>query len=176
MLAPILCFTAEEVWGNIRRKDDPASVHMASWPGVDDSARETALEERYERLHTVRSDVARVIEQERARGTIGNSLEAKIVLHCADKELFDFLSSFGRNLQALFIVSSVEAVNLGQQDPPAEAKASEMEGLFIGIGGAPGRKCSRCWKYSETVGESVHHPEMCGDCVEVLATYFGQEA
>jgi isoleucyl-tRNA synthetase len=97
-------------------------------------------------------------------------------LYCADEELFDFLGSFDRNLQMLFIVSSVEVVSLGQREPPASAKASVIEGLFIGIGGAPGRKCGRCWKYSETVGESVHHPEMCGDCVKVLVTYFGEEA
>ena len=176
MLAPILSFTAEEVWANIRREDEPASVHLASWPKVDGSARETALEARYERLQRVRSDVARVIEQEREQGHIGNSLEAKIVLYCEDKELFDFLSSFGRNLQTLFIVSSVEVVDLGKQSPPVEAKRSEMAGLFLGIGKAPGRKCSRCWKYSERVGESVRHPEMCGDCVKVLTTYFGEEA
>ncbi|MDP2894979.1 MAG: isoleucine--tRNA ligase [bacterium] len=176
MLAPILSFTAEEVWANIRRKNDPQSVHLASWPELDDSARDRDLDERYERLNRVRSEVAKVIERERAQGTIGNSLEAKLVLYCADEELLDFLSSFGRNLQMLFIVSSVEVVNLGQKEPPAEAKATEIEGLFIGIGEAPGRKCSRCWKYSETVGESVHHPEMCGDCVKVLVTYFGEEA
>lgn len=176
VLAPILAFTAEEVWAAIRRKDDPASVHMASWPQMDDTARDTALEERYERLHRVRSEVARVIEQERERGSIGNSLEAKIVLYCTNNELLDFLQSFGRNLQSLFIVSSVETVNLGQRQPPAKAKVSEMEGLFIEPGRAPGQKCNRCWKYSETVGQSVHHPEMCGDCVEVLTNYFGEES
>jgi len=173
MLAPILSFTAEEAWAKIRRKNDPQSVHLAPWPEVDELARDRRLEERWQRLQKVRSEVAKVIEGKRIRGEMGNSLEAEISLFTQDEEMLDFLRSFGGNLKSVFIVSSLEVIDAREVAIPEGAVQSAIDGLFIAIGEAPGKKCKRCWKYSPTVGQSLQHPEICEDCVAVLANFSG---
>jgi len=175
MLAPILSFTADEAWRNIKNVEDPPSVHLAPWPEVDETMRDKQLEQRWERLLKVRSEVAKVIEGKREQGRIGNSLEAKISLYSQDADTLGFLRSFGRNLTTIFIVSSVDVIDAGQEGLPEEAMPSEIEGLSIAIDKAPGQKCQRCWKYSETVGQSERHPSLCGDCVAVLANFFGEK-
>jgi isoleucyl-tRNA synthetase len=175
MLAPILSFTSEEVWGDIKKAEDPESVHLASWPQVDQRMRDEELERRWERLLHVRSEVAKVIERKREQGEVRNSLEAKITLYSRDADLLDFLRSFGGNLPTIFIVSCVEVIDAAREEIPEGATPSEIEGLSIAIGKAPGQKCERCWKYSETVGEFEQHATICGDCVNVLVSYFGRE-
>jgi len=175
MAAPILAFTAEEVWAKIRKKRDPLSVHLASWPELRESTRDRDLEERWERLQDIRSEIAKVIERKRELGEIRNSLEAKISLFTRDREMLDFLASFGENLKTVFIVSSVEVVDVEKEGPPEEAVPSSIGGLFIVAGEAPGQKCKRCWKYSPTVGQSGQYPEICEDCVAVLSEFFGEQ-
>lgn len=174
MLAPFLAFTAEEVWQQIKKDDDPPSVHLAPWPEQNEAMRDTNLEERWERLREVRSEVAKVIEGKREKGEMGNSLEAKISLFTRDREMLDFLRSFGGNLKTVFIVSSVEVIEPEGEGMPEGAAPSGIDGLYIGISPAPGQKCGRCWKYSPTVGRSEQHPGVCEECLGVLAGFFGQ--
>ncbi len=175
MAAPILAFTAEEVWRNIRRKDDPVSVHLAPWPQLDPAVRDKQLEERWDRLLKVRAEVAKVIEGKRERGEMGNSLEAKVSLFTRDKETLNFLRSFGRNLNTAFIVSAVEVIDSEESGVPEGAAPTGIDGLHIAVSRAPGEKCKRCWKYSTAVGESRRHPEVCEECLEVLASYFSEK-
>jgi isoleucyl-tRNA synthetase len=175
VLAPILAFTAEEVWQEIRKEDDPPSVHLAPWPEGDEAVRDAKLEERWKRLQEVRSELAKVIERKREQREIGNSLEAKISLFTGDREMLDFLRGFGGNLKTVFIVSSVEVIELENDRIPEGATESEIDGLYIGISPAPGEKCKRCWKYSSTVGQSQSYPDVCEECAGVLATYFKRE-
>jgi len=175
MLAPILAFTAEEVWGKIKRQEDPVSVHLAPWPEMDEAMRDRSLEERWERLRNVRSEVAKVIEGKRECGEIGNSLEARISLISKDQEMLDFLRSFGGNLKTVFIVSSVKVIDAEKESVPGGAIQSPIESLSVAIREAEGQKCKRCWKYSPTVGQSARHPEICEDCLGVLVNFFGEQ-
>jgi len=174
MLAPVLAFTSEELWAKIRRKGDPLSVHLAPWPELDEAIRDRDLEERWQRLQSVRSEIAKVIEGKRETGEMGNSLEARVSLFTRDEEMLDFLKGFGGNLKAVFIVSSVDVIDANRESVPEGAIPSAIEGLSIAVSQAEGQKCKRCWKYTPTVGQSSHHPEICGDCVAVLVNFFGE--
>ncbi len=175
MLAPLLPFTTEEIWSSIKKPGDPESVHLAPWPQMDQTIRDEPLEKRWNRIVAVRSEVARVIERKREQGELGNSLEAKITLYSRDADTLNFLRSFGRNLQTIFIVSCVDVVDASSEGIPEDAAPSEIEGLSLAVDRTPGRKCERCWKYSETVGEFERHPSLCADCMNVLVNFFGEE-
>ncbi|MBI4127005.1 MAG: class I tRNA ligase family protein, partial [Deltaproteobacteria bacterium] len=155
LMAPILSFTAHEVWGYLpKRKDAPDSIFLTDLPSANAKMMDETLGERWERLVTVRSSVTKVLEEARAAKTIGNPLEAKITIF-APKELTDFLKSFGTTLPDLFIGSGVEF----------GGEASELK---VSVQPADGKKCARCWKYATTVGTSTKHPEICARCVSVV--------
>jgi isoleucyl-tRNA synthetase len=158
LMAPVLSFTAEEIWGYIpRRGDEPESVHLAEFPRVDDAYMDEALAERWDRLLRVRDEVLRALEESRQRKVIGNALEAKVELK-AGAGLLPFLQGYAADLPTIFIVSAVELTPAGAGDPE----------LTVTVRRAPGRKCERCWVYRESVGQSLTHPTLCDPCVAVL--------
>ena len=103
----------------------------------------------------------KALELARNEKIIGKPLEAKVVLH-ADGELFDFLKSVEEALPEIFITSAVELA-----DGEGEVKG-DVAGLSVTVAKADGEKCERCWKYSETVGESAEHPTLCRHCAETM--------
>ena len=163
MMAPVLSFTAEEIWEYLPGKRE-ASVHLASFPHFAASLVDTALEVKYERLLAVRSEVAKVLEQARAEKTIGHSLDARVEL-AAEGDLGQLLISEARQLADLFIVSQVEVC----ASLPDGNSAESLPGLTIRVRKADGEKCSRCWNYATSVGESSSHPEICHRCHQALS-------
>ena len=163
MTAPVLSFTAEEIWGFLPGERE-ASVHLAEFPNFSNSMIDTALEEKYERLLAIRSDVAKVLELARAEKTIGHSLDARVELF-ADGDLGDLLKAEAEQLAGLFIVSQVDiCANL--EDSTAGENLPELK---IRVSKANGEKCSRCWNYATTVGESDKHSELCHRCIQAVA-------
>ena len=166
LIAPILPFTAEEIWKyapSFPSKEE--SVHMALFPEIKDEWRNREISERWENLLLVKKDVARALEIARKEGIIGSSLEARVTL-LAPKEIFDVLKGFSPILTSVFIVSQAE---LGEVDGLGVVIESEMiKGLKVGVGKAEGEKCERCWNYSVRVGEFKDHPRVCERCIEVL--------
>ena len=162
MMAPVLSFTAEEIWGFLPGKREP-SVHLATFPSFARSLVDPTLEARYEKLLALRSDVSKVLEQARAAKTIGHSLDARVELY-AEGELRDLLDSAATELASLFIVSQVSV-----SDQPIEGHAGEkLPGLRIRVTKAAGEKCSRCWNYATTIGADTDHPQICGRCAQAL--------
>jgi isoleucyl-tRNA synthetase len=163
MMAPVLSFTAEEIWGFLPGERE-VSVHLAEFPNFAASLIDVALEEKYEQLLTVRGDIAKVLEQARSEKTIGHSLDARVEL-AADGDLGLLLKSEADQLAQLLIVSQVEV-----SDSLPEGSAGEsLPGLRIRVRKADGEKCSRCWNYATTIGESDTHPEICHRCLQALA-------
>ena len=162
LMAPILAFTSEEVWGYLPGRAE-ASVHLADWPEPL-LAEDEGFAARYDRLFAVRSEVLRNLEALRAAKTIGNSLEAVVTLHAGDAALREFLAGFrAEELQAVFIVSEVRIVD----EPPAGGVAGlEMTRLTVLAEKSPHEKCPRCWRRAETVGAGS---EVCGRCRTVLS-------
>jgi isoleucyl-tRNA synthetase len=154
MLAPILVFTADEIWENLPNRTEP-SIHLALLPKADAESHD-ALAADWERLFAIRDDVLRALEEARVAKQIGSSLEARVTLSASGSAL-DLLKKHQNDLRYLFIVSQVE---LGNSDG--------SEGVSIAISVADGEKCERCWNYSTRVGESEIYPTVCERCVAAL--------
>jgi isoleucyl-tRNA synthetase len=175
LAAPILVFTAEEIWKYLpNAPGETESVHMSLFPEADTLAcgipKDAA--EKWERLAQVRSAVLVVLEQARAAKIIGGGLEAKVHLHAGPEAagLEKLLEEKQYVLPALFIVSQVV---IHPSAIPASVPAETLPGLAIKIERADGAKCVRCWNYSTHVGENSRYPTVCERCSEALAEIEG---
>ena len=152
LLAPILSFTAEEVYDNMPY-EDAESVHLTDFPAknlIDDAA----LEAKWDKLLEVRDDVNKALEESRNEKVIGKSLEAAVEIYSNDSEVVELLNSVD-NLHQLFIVSSVEVKeNDGVAYDLATVKVTKAEG----------QRCERCWNIVEEVNEEG----LCPRCASIL--------
>jgi len=156
IMAPILSYTTEEVWKYLPGEKE-GSVHLSDWPEVNKRFLNKELEERWEKLISIREKVLASLEETRREKSIGNSLGAEVEIYC-EKE-YQFLKRYEKDLPALFIVSGVRL----------EKKGAE---IAVKVGKAPGEKCSRCWNYSIEVGRSKEHPTLCPRCIRVIKKYY----
>jgi isoleucyl-tRNA synthetase len=151
-MAPILTFTAEEIW-QIQTGDAEQSVMLHTWQPLPAPADESALLEKWSKIRGYRAEVTRALEELRVEGKIGSSLQAEVLIH-ADGEKFDILASLGDDLRFVLICSKAGLVRSAEEKLLASA---------LGHG-----KCERCWHVREDVGASAEHPELCGRCVSNL--------
>lgn len=169
VLAPILCFTADEAWRELPAKQGrPDSVHLADFPSPRPEWRDEALLARWEKLLAVREEVQRAIEPLRAKESkvIGNSLDAAVDIAAHDGATLGFLRGAEGLLPRLFIVSQVGIAEGAGAD--SELAAAEGLRLSVAIRRADGGKCERCWTYSATVGTDEVHPTLCARCAGVV--------
>src|SRR5205814_3488810 len=140
LLAPILSFTADELWRYLPARDAD-SVHLSVFPARADleTLHNASLLERWTKLATLRERVVAQIEPLRKDKQIGSSLQAKVVLTAGDGDL-SFLESYADQLPMLFIVSEVE---LRASDGSSEPRSDTQ----VAIERATGVKCDRCWRY-----------------------------
>ena len=166
LMAPVLSFTADEVWGYMKDASKKESVFLTSFPQAEVSYIDEALEARWDKVIAVRSEVAKVLEALRRDKVIGHSLDAGVTFY-AGPELYDFLNGYRNDLPFILIVSSVAIEK--ESDAPAKAYTSEIvKGLKITAGPAKGAKCGRCWMYQESVGTVKEHPQLCSRCARNL--------
>ncbi|MDD4335085.1 MAG: class I tRNA ligase family protein, partial [Desulfotomaculaceae bacterium] len=167
LLAPVLTFTTEEIWRHMPGAEaGPVSVQLAGMPEVVEDYIDVELEEKWERLLAVRSEVTKALESARRDKAIGNSLEAAVELYL-DKGLRSFLEPLAGDLPVLFIVSGVTLA--ATADAPAGAKENDtVPGLLISVRPADGVKCERCWMYHEEVGADAEHKSLCPRCAAVM--------
>ncbi len=165
LLAPILVFTAEEIWQNLPEAETrEESVHLTRWPEVEERYIDEDLERRWEKLIKIRKAVNKAIELARQRDLIGSSLEAKVKIFIPDEDLREHFSS--KDLADVFIVSQVEVFseNLLEYD----YKDEEDMGTEVKIVRADGQKCERCWQYHPETGRDELYPNTCPRCASVL--------
>ena len=158
LLAPILCFTSQEIWSYIPKLDGMKDYVVFEQMPEAKAAADEAFEAKWDRIMAIRDDVKKVLEQARADKVIGSALEAGLTLYCS-KEVYDFLNAIPMDeLADLFIVSHVDLVE-------GEGGVKGLvEGLGVAAAHAAGNKCLRCWKYETTVGEDG----LCPRCAKVL--------
>ena len=162
LMAPVLSFTADEVWGYMKESANTKTVFLSPFPRADEKRLDAALEARWDKILAVRGEAAKVLEALRRDKKIGHSLDAAVTLYAAP-ELAGFLEGYKKDLAFIFIVSRVELAP--ESGAPADAYASDVvKGLKVTAGPAPGVKCGRCWMYSETVGTVKEHPGVCARC------------
>jgi isoleucyl-tRNA synthetase len=171
LMAPILPFTADELWRFLPPADAgardvearsssrrPASVHLEVFPKVDHLVN-TDLQERWARLMAVRNDVNAALEEQRKTKVIGNSLSAKVRL-TAQGSIGTLLERYRLQLPTLFIVSDV-ALDVGPADAADEVR--------VAVERAPGVKCERCWRYVPAVSTDPEWAGLCNRCEDALA-------
>jgi isoleucyl-tRNA synthetase len=159
LMAPILSFTAEEVWQYLPGGAEKAeSVHHTEFPDVQKEYLDDALNERWDRIWEIRTVVMKGLEDARKEKKIGLSLDAKVHLHLPQKE-YQFLQPYEKELKSIFIVSSVALF-------PAQGEGEK--GVRAEVLRAEGEKCERCWNYDVTVGKDRERPTACGRCIEAL--------
>jgi isoleucyl-tRNA synthetase len=165
--APVLTFTAEEIWKYLPKKtEDAESVHLELFP-LDSDLRAGLSAEKlsnWELLTKVRGEVLKALEIARNDKTINSGLEAKVLLH-AELQMKAKLKSYLALLPGLFIVSQVGFLNAG----PGNYRSEVVPSLEITVQKAEGTKCERCWNYSTHVGENLRYPTVCERCTEALA-------
>jgi isoleucyl-tRNA synthetase len=171
LLAPILVFTADEIWENLPRTGEDAelqSVHLALFrvtaaSGDLRAERDATLRARWAQLFEIRDVVLRNLEDARISKLIGSSLEAHVRLRAKTRRDYDLLESLRDELRYLFIVSQV-SLTFADEGDGARSGPVEVEVMK-----ADGTKCERCWNYSTRVGEFTRYPTVCERCVEALA-------
>jgi isoleucyl-tRNA synthetase len=159
LMAPILSFTAEEAWEVLHpapggRDGHAESVFFHTWNDVLPAQQgEKELRERWERLRAIRAAVTRKLEESRAAGAIGSSLQAEVVVG-ADAGDFQLLRSLGEDLKFVLITS--------------KAGVREASALEVAVEPSKAIKCDRCWHWREDVGADRRHASLCGRCVSNL--------
>jgi isoleucyl-tRNA synthetase len=177
LMAPVLSFTAEEVWGYLPdRERRPSSVFLSSIPQADEALIDNKLAEKWERLFRERGEVLKALEEARSKGIIGHSLDAAVTLSpgngASSSLLSELIQSDKDRAQDVLIVShaAVATNTNARAESDVSSYASELLGGTLTISKAPGGKCERCWKYDETVGKNPDHPDVCSRCAAVLGS------
>ncbi len=164
MLAPILAFTSEEIWGYMPHTadEDARSVLLNEIPQPDNSYADAAFEEKWDRIHALRDNVQKALENARTAKIIGGSLDAKVTLFC-DSELLPFVTEIKDLLPTVLIVSQVEICGEGNGE-----FVGDMTGLSVTVEHASGEKCCRCWAYTGDVAADGEHQGLCARCAAIL--------
>jgi isoleucyl-tRNA synthetase len=177
LMAPILSFTAEEVWQQFPATSGrEPSVHLATFPGPAASGGPDP--ERWRALMAMREEVARCLEAARREKRIGSSLEALVTLApVAPMTAFegefgmswtDFVKGLHPQLPTLLIVSEVEMADTARKEATVITEGP-LAGLSVAVARHPGLKCPRCWNYVAELGTDPDHPDVCGRCAPKLA-------
>ena len=165
-LAPILSFTADEIWGHIPGKRSD-SVFLETWYRLPPLPEEEALDLAFwQQVMAVRDAVAKELERLRVAGGIGSSLDAEVDLYCG-REIHDLLSRLGDELRFVFITSYARIHRV--ETPPDDAihfTLPSRDEVWVAVAPSAHPKCVRCWHHREDVGSHPEHPELCGRCVE----------
>lgn len=166
LVAPILVFTADEVWEHMPDglKDAP-SVHLARWESLPTEEWDDELMKRWDSVLAVRRVAARALERARNDKVIGSSQEAAVAIE-ATGEIEKALAHFDSNLADFFIVSQAEIVaSIDANDWTVVEAGGDVR---VGVAKAQGDKCERCWRYTPEVGENEAHPTLCARCAQVV--------
>ncbi len=162
LIAPILAFTSDEIWQFMPHSSDrdARNVMFNDMPEAKETA-DSELLARWDKIHTVRDDVKKALELARSEKVIGASLDASVTIF-ADGETYDFLTSISDILPGVLIVSELKIVKGGEGEFKGE------QDFTVTVKHAEGKKCARCWAYSNTVGTVEGNEDICERCARVL--------
>ncbi|MBF0539582.1 MAG: class I tRNA ligase family protein, partial [Nitrospirae bacterium] len=166
LMAPILSFTAEEVWQHFKGKGHD-SIFLTDFPSPNQRFIDDALDQRWQALIKVRDVVNKALEIKRQERVIGNSLEARVSLFC-DESYMSLMSDYMDFLPTLFIVSQAELLSYGQLSEARAQDIYRVDNLAVDVVKAEGQKCQRCWNVSTSVGTINDEPDLCSRCYDVL--------
>jgi isoleucyl-tRNA synthetase len=163
-MAPMLSFTADEVWEHLPGAGRPASVHLGALPEPPPGFPDEELLAKYDFLLKVRGEINRGLEEARKEKRLATAPEAAVILWTTDQQLYDKLKAQAAELQTLAQVAELQVAPVAGEGLPAQ----EIASLWVKVAPAPGAKCVRCWFTSPTVGEDARLPQVCARCRAVL--------
>ena len=158
LMAPILSFTAEEVWSLLSDQSD--SVFEHTWLPITEPADAAQLRERWGELRHIRGEVMRQLEALRTAGKIGSSLAAELDVY-AEGDALQRLQHVADDLRFVFITSRA---TVHASAAPADAQATTLPNVWVQVNPSSHTKCERCWHYRADVGSNSDHPQLCGRC------------
>lgn len=168
MIAPVLSFTAEEIWGELPSTfKQEESVLLTTWYKENNEHFNYGLEEKWNEIIKIRKEVNKTLEKARQgeNKIIGNSLDAQVSLYTEDKELKEFLQKNKELLEMSFIVSEVE---ISDSNNGQFIQGEEKTDIYVKVEHAAGEKCHRCWKYSTELSHEESSANLCPRCKGVL--------
>jgi isoleucyl-tRNA synthetase len=165
LLAPVLSFTAEEVWGFLPPfPGKQESVFLSDLPRPAEPAGAEAIVSRWERILALRAEIAQPLEAARKEKTIGSDQDALVTV--SPGPFADLLESHAREIQEVLIVSGLAA---GDVSGPGVYESAAFPGLKAKVEKAPWAKCERCWNHTPAVGTIPDAPELCARCAAAAA-------
>ena len=168
LVAPILTFTSDEIWKYMPHKstDDLRGVPFNQMPEKTGVVISAEFEAKWNKIHAVRDDVLKALEEKRTAGVIGKSLDAGVTIYAEGAD-FEQLSSYPELAQA-FSVSYVNVKN----GADGEFKGA-VEGVSVTVEKAAGEMCERCWSHAPSVGSDAQYPHLCARCAAVMKLDLG---
>ncbi|MBS9780970.1 MAG: isoleucine--tRNA ligase [Gammaproteobacteria bacterium] len=169
-IAPILSFTADEIWGFLPKTADgkarEESVFLTTfYQGLSPLATDSEFDFAYwQTIEKVREVVSAKLEKHRAAGEIGSSLDAEVTLYASEK-LAEQLQRLGDELRFVLITSAAQVLPIADSTDTDVAEVGG-EKLAVGVVKSTHQKCDRCWHYRPDVGSHATHSDLCGRCVE----------
>jgi isoleucyl-tRNA synthetase len=163
-IAPILSFTAEEIWENLPGERAPSVMLVEWYQGLQNlPAGEVMGRDYWGRVMVVRAAVNKAMEAKRAAGDLRGSLDATVTLYCSS-DLHEALMALGDELRFVLITSAAALIPLDAA--PEDSTVTELPDLRLSIAAATEEKCARCWHHCVDVGHSSRHPTLCGRCIQ----------
>ncbi|WP_202932470.1 isoleucine--tRNA ligase [Vreelandella alkaliphila] len=170
-VAPILSFTAEEIYEHIPGERGDSVLLETYYTGLgtldDDAELGRAF---WEQVLEVKHSVNKCLEDARNAKVIKGSLAAEVTLYVSD-ELNATLSKLGDELRFVMLTSEVHLAPLADG---ANAESTELDGLKVAVSGSEHQKCERCWHHRADVGTHAEHPDLCGRCISNLPKGSGE--
>ncbi len=165
-IAPILSFTADEIWEHLPGEHEALGVFTAEWfDGLFAYAHDEVDIGVWENVEVVRDEVLRTLEGLRQDGSIGSGLDAEVTIY-ADPAVVESLQALGEELRFVMITSSAELQPLTEAQSASATKLANGQRVAVDARPSDHAKCVRCWHHREDVGTNPDHPELCGRCVE----------
>ncbi|AHF07696.1 isoleucine--tRNA ligase [Desulfitobacterium metallireducens] len=166
LIAPVLTFTADEIWPYVSGVAEGVNIQVEKMPTVKPEWMDEQLGAKWDQILSLRAEVTKALEKARQDKLINHPLTAQVDLY-TPADLYEFLQGVP-NLAEIFIVSDVELHQPTEETPVEATVAEDIEGLRIKVSSAAGEKCERCWMYHTEVGKDEAHPTLCPRCASVV--------
>lgn len=166
LMAPILSFTADEIWQYMNAGARPTSVHADLFLQLNETYKDPELARRWEEVISVRKEVTKVLEMARKDKIIGHPLDAAVTLGLSPR-LMEKLTPYQNELRAVFIVSGV--VMMPIEELTAGVESDNLPGLKVAVSASSDHKCERCWVHDPSVGHDDAHPTLCSRCRNMVS-------
>jgi isoleucyl-tRNA synthetase len=165
-IAPVLSFTADEVWENMPGKRENLGIFTAEWyQGLFAYESQTIKPEVWQLLELVRIEVIKTLEGLRQEGSIGSGLDAEVTIY-ADQALIDELQSISDELRFVLITSDAVLAPIADLNNAEPVDLGAGHKIVVRAIASKYAKCVRCWHHRQEVGSHADHPELCGRCID----------